>query len=267
MAVEIKTLDSVTKLTPDYAGSVLVGGSHGGVYCAYLAAAARVRGLILSDAGVGKDQAGIGSLAYMEKLGTPAATVSHVSARIGDVADMMSRGRISHVNEVAAALGCAAGQTCREAAERMREGSPPAGEPPAYAESRFLLSDGAVKVWGIDSNSLTRPEDAGQIVVTGSHGALLAGKPETAIRVDALAAVYNDAGIGIDEVGISRLPALDQRGIAGATVGAASARIGDARSAWETGLLSAVNRTAEARGARLGMTVPEFAEAVRKSLR
>jgi hypothetical protein len=266
VADEIRTLDSVTKLTSDYAGSVLVGGSHGGVYCAYLAASARVRGIILSDAGIGKDEAGIGCLAYMDRLGTPAATVSHLSARIGDVADMMARGRISRINDAARALGCAEGEACRSAAEKMRTGSPPSAEAPSYAESRFLLSDGTVQVWGIDSNSLVRPEDAGHIVVTGSHGALLAGKPETAIRVDALAAVYNDAGIGIDEVGISRLPALDQRGIAGATVAAASARIGDARSAWETGVLSAVNRTAEARGARLGMTVPEFAEAVRKSL-
>jgi len=261
----IATLDSVTKLPPDHAGKVLVAASHGGVYAAYLAAAARVRGLVLSDAGIGRDEAGIGCLAYMDALGTPAATVSHVTARIGDVADLLARGRISRINERARALGCAAGEPCRDAARKMLAGTPPTRDPPPYAESRFLFLDGPVQVWGIDSNSLVRPEDAGHIVVTGSHGALLAGKPETAIRVDALAAIYNDAGIGIDKAGISRLPALDARGIAGATVAAASARIGDARSAWETGILSAINGSAERRGARVGMTVPEFAETVRRS--
>ena len=88
------------------------------------------------------------------------------------------------------------------------------------------------------------------------------GRPETAIGVPALAAVYNDAGIGIDRAGISRLPALDARGIAAATVAAASARIGDARSAWVTGRLSAVNRLAAEAGAATGMSVPEFVDCI-----
>ena len=51
---------------------------------------------------------------------------------------------------------------------------------------------------------------------TGSHGALLGGKPETAIKIPVFAAIYNDADFGIDDAGIARLPALDARGIAGA---------------------------------------------------
>ena len=50
--------------------------------------------------------------------------------------------------------------------------------------------------------------------------------------------------IGIDEAGVSRLPALDARGIAAATVSAAGARIGDARSTYEDGVLSRVNTRA-----------------------
>ena len=82
---------------------------------------------------------------------------------------------------------------------------------------------------------------------------------ETAIRVDALAAVYHDAGVGKDEAGISRLAALDPRGIAGAAVDGNSARIGDARSIWATGRISHVNQVAAEWGAKPGMTVPEFA--------
>src|SRR5207302_1281456 len=76
------------------------------------------------------------------------------------------------------------------------------------------------------------------IVLTGSHGGLLGGRPETALKYEVRAAFYNDAGIGIDEAGVSRLPALDDRGIAAATVSAATARIGEARSTYEDGILS-----------------------------
>ena len=203
-------------------------------------------------------------LRYLEALGMAAAVIGHNSARIGDGADMMARGIVSRVNAGAGRLGCAPGVRCAEAAAAMRRGKPPSREPPRYAESRFLLREnpGGPPVWGIDSNSLARAEDAGTILVTGSHGALLGGKPETAIAVEALAAVYNDAGIGIDRAGISRLPALDARGIAGATVSAASARIGDARSAWATGRLSTVNRLAAEAGAAEGMSVPEFVDRI-----
>jgi hypothetical protein len=90
----------------------------------------------------------------------------------------------------------------------------------------------------------------------------LGGRPQTAIAVEALAAVFNDAGIGIDRAGVSRLPALDARGIAAATVSAASARIGDARSAWATGRLSAVNRLAAQAGGAEGMRLPEFVDRI-----
>jgi hypothetical protein len=96
--------------------------------------------------------------------------------------------------------------------------------------------------------------------VTGSHGALVGGRPENALRVDALAALFNDAGIGA--AGVGRLPALDERGIAAATVACDSARIGDGRSTYFDGVLTRVNRTAEAAGARPGMAARRFVELV-----
>jgi hypothetical protein len=248
--------DSVTKLGPEAAGRVVVGASHGGVYAAWLAVVARVRGLIVSDAGIGRAGAGIAGLAYLDRLGIAAAAVDHDSARIGDGADLMARGRISHVNESAAALGCAASQRTLDCAALMEAAPLSQREPPPQAEARHAI-DG-VAGWLLDSNGLVRPDDAGTIVVTGSHGGLLGGKPETAIRVDAFAAVYNDAGGGIDGAGFSRLPALDARGIAGTTVHAFSARIGDARSTYDDGVLSRVNHTAARHGAVAGMRCTEF---------
>ena len=266
---QILVIDSITKLDEGCRGQVLVAASHGGVYPAYLAAKAGLRGVILHDAGLGLDRAGIASLDYLDRLGMAAATVSHLSARIGDGEDMRARGRISHVNRAAARLGCAPGDSCQGCAEKMRAAAPCAAAPPAYAEARFLLrrAPGEPDVWGLDSNSLVRPEDEGTIVVTGSHGAVLGGKPQSAIRAAVLAAVYHDAGIGIDRAGISRLPALAARGIIAATVAGDSARIGDARSVWQSGMLSALNPGAERAGGRVGMSVPGFADAVIRSRR
>ncbi|MBV9554421.1 MAG: hypothetical protein JO032_16695, partial [Alphaproteobacteria bacterium] len=159
-----------------------------------------------------------------------AATVGYDTARIGDGADMMARGVISHANGLAAALGVAAGQSCRDAAVKLQSARSAKTAPPEALEAAFLLVDKAPQVWALDSASLVLPEHKDEIVVTGSHGVLLGGKPETALKYDIAGALYNDAGIGIDKAGVSRLPALDRRGIPAATVAASSARIGDARS-------------------------------------
>ncbi len=117
-------------------------------------------------------------------------------------------------------------------------------------------------VVAVDSASLVRAEDQGAIVVTGSHGGLLGGKPEGALRVDARAALFNDAGVGIDDAGIGRLPVLATRGIAAATVAADSARIGDAHSTFADGRLSRVNRVAARYDAVVGMPAREFVDRV-----
>lgn len=65
---------SVTKLGADAGGAVVVSGSHGGVYPGYLAAKAAVRAVILNNAGIGKDEPGIGALHYLDALGIAAAT-------------------------------------------------------------------------------------------------------------------------------------------------------------------------------------------------
>jgi hypothetical protein len=270
-AAPIRVADSITKLAPEDRGAVLIAASHGGLYPGYLAAAGGVRGVVLNDAGVGLERAGLASLDYLDALDIAAATVGHDTARIGDGGDMERRGIISHVNHAARSLGCAVGEAVRIAAEKMRAGPLPAKPAPPYEEARFLLRPpgeplAEPPVWGLDSNSLVRPEDEGAIIVTGSHGGLLGGRPETALKYDVLGALYNDAGIGKDNAGISRLPALDGRGIAAATVAAASARIGDARSTYQDGIVSRVNARAAALGLREGMTARDFVAGLRRAI-
>ena len=86
----------------------------------------------------------IGALDYLQGLGLAAAAIAHSSARIGDGADMLERGRISFCNEIAGALGCEEGQACREAAEVLCNGIPFEGDVQGYEESRSVLQEGPV---------------------------------------------------------------------------------------------------------------------------
>jgi len=246
---------TITSLPAEASGAVVISGSHGGRYPGYLAARARVRAAIFSDAGVGLAGAGIGSLAYLERYGIAAATVSHSSARIGDAADMIRRGIISHANAPATAAGVTAGLGCREAAERLMGARLVEVVPKPFGETRSVLEVlGAVRrIVLVDSAAQVEPGDARQIVVTGSHGGLVGGDSRLALRVPGLAGVFNDAGVGIDHAGITRLPALEARGIAAFTVSASSAAIGDAGSSYNNGIVSVVNAVARAWGARPGL--------------
>ncbi|HMD64531.1 MAG TPA: hypothetical protein VKF83_11250 [Stellaceae bacterium] len=261
----VLTADSITRVGNDAAGAVVVNGSHGGVYAAYIAAKLRVAAAVFNDAGVGRDEAGIAGLDYLAGLGIPAATVGHDTARIGDGSDMIARGIITHANSRAIALGCHLGMACRDAAAALQQAVPSPGEPPPALEAAFLLIPEMPAVWALDSASLVGAEQVEAIVVTGSHGGLLGARPDTALKVDALAALFNDAGIGIDEAGVTRLPALDGRGIAAGTVAAASARIGDARSTYEDGILTRVNHRAAALRIAPGMTARQFVAIVRRA--
>jgi hypothetical protein len=266
MPAPIIIADSITRIGPEAKGAVVVNASHGGVYAAYLAAKLGAVAAIFNDAGVGRDRAGIGGLDYLQEFGMPAATVGHETARIGDGADMPASGIITHANALAAALGVAPGQTCEEAAALLQQADRTDRAPPEALEGALLLIADPPQVWALDSASLVVSEHGTAIVVTGSHGGLLGGKPETALKYDVLGALYNDAGIGKDEAGVSRLPALDARGIPAATVSAASARIGDARSTYEDGIVSRINASAAALRLRQGMTARDFVAGLRRAL-
>ena len=262
---KIKTpiiLDSVTQLKPEHRGKASYCASHGGLYAGYYAAKCGTGAIIFNDAGIGRDQAGIAGVKLLNDLQVPAAAISHQSARIGDGADGMARGVISTVNATARALGLKEGMTCAEALKILSKAdllpSPP---PPHQEEARFEVANAGrdgVRVIVVDSNSLVDPEDAGHIFITASHGGLLGGRPESAVKYPVFAAVFCDADRGADDAGISRLPALDDRGIAGACVSAFSARIGDGRSVYRDGVISAVNKTAQKFGGAIGQSCQAF---------
>ncbi|HEY4664708.1 MAG TPA: hypothetical protein VIG85_06965 [Comamonas sp.] len=260
---DIPVFDSVTHIGKCMRGRAVIAASHGGLYAVHLALQEGVGGLVVCDASVGVDRAGISGLAYADGLGVPCAAIHHRSARIGDGAHCAAQGLISFANACAVKLGVRVGMSALEAAQRMdAAGLQPVdpGESPDEARVSLTVRQGLRPIVLLDSASLAAPQDEGCVVLTASHGGLLGGRPETAIKVPVFAALFNDAGIGCDNAGISRLPALQSRGIAAATVAAHSARIGDARSAWATGVISRVNPVSYAIGGREGQTAYEWAE-------
>ena len=104
----------------------------------------RVRAVIMNDAGIGKDKAGIVGLDFLDQIGLVAATADARTFHIGDGDHVLAHGVISYVNRTAAA--CAPGQSVRNCAERMRAAivptltSPPSPSAPASSCVTFLAS-------------------------------------------------------------------------------------------------------------------------------
>jgi hypothetical protein len=257
----LTVLDSATQLAASARGSVMVCGSHGALYTAWLAARAGVRAAIFNDAGIGRHRAGVAGLDWLDGFSVAACAIDYRSARVGDARTMLEGGLVSTVNDAAARLGCVPGHTCREAVQRLIDSAPaPANaEIPEIGETRLRISNsGHRAVWALDSAALARDEDRRAIVVTGSHGGLLGGHANDGILdVDVFAAFFNDAGGGKDDAGNARLPVLEARGVAAATVSCHTARIGDGRSTYDTGIIARVNSVAARLDLKEGMSARE----------
>jgi hypothetical protein len=255
---EIVVVDSVTRLAAGARGAIVVCGSHGGLYAAWRAAQARVRAVVFNDAGIGRHSAGIAGVTWLGNLGIAACAVDYRSARIGDGADTLASGIVTSVNEPAAVHGCLPGHSCRQVLECLREHAelPEDYDINEFGQARLRIGNtGHREVWAIDSLALVRAADRRAIVLTGSHGALLGGREDDgALDVDVFAAFFNDAGGGKDDAGYGRLPVLEARGIAAATVSCHTARIGDGRSTYDTGVLSRLNEVARRLELKEGMS-------------
>ena len=257
-------LDSITDADATAAGTVVVSGSHGGLYPAALASRAGVRAVIFNDAGIGLENAGTSGVETLASYGMAAAAADCMSCRIGSSRDMMENGEISYANPAAIACGVGPGMPVKRAADLLHATDLPFDQCEPAIEARWDEAyDGMDEpVLFVDSASLVKPNDVGRIIVTGSHGGLIGGDPARALKTKARLAVFNDAGFGKDQIGVSRLPALDQVGVASVTVSHRTARIGDARSAWQTGIVSACNMAATKAGFKVGAPLRDQAAAL-----
>lgn len=127
----------------------------------------------------------------------------------------------------------------------------------AQARREAAREDGFValgrRLLVLDSITEAVGSGAGCVVVSGSHGGLSAGR--FALDAQVWLAVFNDAGVGKDAAGIAAMALLQAHGIAACTVAHTSARIGEARSTLESGVISFANAAAEAAGAKVGRSL------------
>lgn len=128
----------------------------------------------------------------------------------------------------------------------------------AVREGGFFSGAPALRV--VDSITELGARDAGCIAVSGSHGGVSSARYAQAARP--LLAVFNDAGVGRDRAGIAGLSALQESGIAACSVDHMSARIGDAHSTLNDGIISHANAAAQALGARPGMRCADAVAAI-----
>jgi hypothetical protein len=264
--VAVLLSDSVTVFdAATAAGALLITGSHGGLSALAYVAGHGARAVVVNDAGVGKDGAGIAGLAAVESVGLAAVAVSHASARIGDAEDTLANGVVSHSNELATRAGVRPGMAVRDtlAALASCEVAVRGGHALEVAPVTATLVDrSGPGIHAVDSAAAAGEALAGTLVVTGSHGGATHGR---ALDVRVAGAAFNDAGIGKDRAGVARLAILEAAGIPGIAVGHDSARIGEALDAWAHGVISVVNGPAAGVGAAVGQHVQTAMRAIAKA--
>lgn len=240
------------------AGDVVVAASYAGVLCARMVMAALPQAAIGLDCAIGKDGAGIAGLWYYEALGVSAAAVDTRTAEMGNGVDMWSLGVISRVNDCAQRLGLEPGMTVREAVDALITGS---RKPAQFDPTRRRVIHTSVQGRSIvctDSIAFALPEDRDHnVLCTAGHTGRSVVDYFRQFRPWGF--ICSDGGTGKNNSGISALADVDADGIAGASVDALTARMGDGQSTYFDGVISACNQTAAAKGVKVGQTAREAA--------
>lgn len=238
---------------------VVIAGSYCGAANLPHAFKKGVKAMIAHDAGIGKDQAGIGALALGDKHDFPVAAVACMSASISN-GHSIAQGIISYANARAKALGVEPGQTATEAGKLLlaaTAGRPSDVEVPfdkaVYERDRV----GNSRIFAASALTNLKPEDdhSNDVIAWGAHSGSIAGDLVKKWKVKGW--IGNDAGMAKNNTGIGGLPACSAIGVAAAAVSTMTARIGDGVSTYEDGIISAVNDIARQKGVREGMKASE----------
>jgi hypothetical protein len=250
----IVALDSAADVLPRNRGrDVLVTASYIGVLPARLVHEHLPRAVIGFDGGVGPLGANIAGLWYYEALNIPAAAVDVMTIILGDGVDVYDNGLVSFVNRPAADCGVVPGMPAREAAQHMLEHEP--GQPTAYqVTNRRVLyqSPEGRQVVVTDSIVFGTEADRRNILVTAGHTGRSGARH--IIHVRPYGFICSDGGRGKNDSGMAGLTLTNDAGIAGATVDAKLARMGDGMSTYEDGVISAANALALDCGVSVGMS-------------
>jgi hypothetical protein len=256
----VMAMDSAYHVAAANAGrDVVVNASYCGVLPARFIGRHRPRGAIGVDCGVGPAGAAIAGLWYLEALNIPAAVADVDTVLLGDGVDLYERGVVSHVNRPAGDCGVVPGMRVRDAARAMLEREP--GAPDAEdVTNRVEIERNAAgrAVVCVDSIAFGQREiDGRNVLVTAGHTGRSA--LPYLLNVRPWGFICSDGGMGRDRSGVAGMVEAGRAGIPGATVDARRARMGDGRSSYEDGVISAANEPALRAGVRVGQTAREAA--------
>lgn len=238
---------------------VVVSASYSGVLPARFVADRRPRGAIGLDCGIGPEGAGIAGLWFYEALGIPAATADVSGVLLGDGVDVYRNGAISRVNAVAAACGVVPGMPVAEASRLLLTASPAERAPDEITNRTVMESgpDGRAVVC-TDSIAFGTPADRDtNVLVTAGH----TGRSSVPYlrKFSPYGFICSDGGRGRDDSGVAGLAIVEADGLAGATVDARTAMMGDGLSSYRDGVISARNCLAAECGVEVGMAARDAA--------
>jgi uncharacterized protein YunC (DUF1805 family) len=238
-------------------------------HAAYLAAPPTVallnrglRGVIAVDAGIGRNDSGVGGLALADSVHVPAASVSVFSAEMCVGQSVWSDGVISRVNATAAALGVQPGLATEEAATLMLRAPPGMARHIAnpQGDTDFLLlagDDGGV--FGCWSMGLPRGDRARDVFCVGTPVDTTMTVHMYNHRILPRGVIGSDGGFGRAQMAVAGVHILQDMGIACAGVSHLSAELGDARSIYYDGVVSVTNAIAAGLGIAVGMAARDAA--------
>lgn len=218
-----------------------------------------VKGVIATDAGIGKDEAGISGLKHGETIGVPVATIAVMSAETSNGRQTLL-GAISRANAPARALGVETGLVAYEAAARLAKA--PAGKPiptPLGTEENPVVVETTPKgrIWATPGTTAIKEKIPNDVFCSGANSSRVMS--DGALRMAAKGAIANDAGIARNNSAVEGVMLLAEKGVPAAAVSTMSARLAEGLSTWNDGVISVVNEIALKRGVKVGMTAKEAA--------
>jgi hypothetical protein len=257
----IVALDSSSYLPahPTGLADVIVVGSYCGTRILAPMFSRGVKAVIATDAGIGKDEAGISGLKHGETIGVPVAAIVTMSAETSNGRSTLL-GAISRANAPARALGVVPGMIAYEAAARLAKA--PAGRPiptPLGTEEAAIVVEetGKGRIWVSGGTTAIKEKIPNDVFCSGSNSSRVFF--DGALRIAAKGGIANDAGIAKNNTAVEGVMLLGERGVPAASVSTLSARLGEGLSTWNDGVISVVNAPAAARGIKVGMSAKEAA--------
>src|SRR5215212_12062146 len=225
----IVALDSSSYLDPHPTGptDVVVIGSYCGTRVLAPVFSRGVKAVIATDAGIGKDEAGISGLKHGETIGVPVAAIVTMSAETSNGRSTLL-GTISRANAQARALGVEPGMAAYEAASLLAKA--PHGKPVPTSEGAeetpvVVEETPHGRIWTSGGTTAFHDKIPNDVFCSGSNTSRVFS--DGALRIGAKGGIANDAGIAKNNSAVEGVLLLGERGVPAAAVGTLSARLGE----------------------------------------